>query len=386
MKTLIFLSLLCLSGRALQAQTSPRLLPFQGRLTDQSGAAISNGARLIQFKIFDVPTGGSPIWPGELHRTTVNGGLVNVLLGSKASFAGINFDRQLYLEITADINGDNAITAVDPPMLPRQVILPTLFAQESRNSAKLLDADWSAILANNSSNPVTGMIDGRKVANGTISSAQIAPQAIEMENLGSSVVQQFTQIQSLLTNVQSLVTSVQDSLNACCTNVIVRLQELKDQQLAIWDAVRPRTRTLKVNTSPTITGNAANGVFATAFTMDGARTLRGITLKGVVANSANTFTLRLTVDGNSSSFGGLITRNPSIPDNQYHITYSIGGWDLTNSPPTFTAPSFAIDQDAGTVSDFSVNVTNNVRIELRSDTNPDGRNGFYVVTAYEESL
>src|SRR5688572_20428473 len=124
---LVFLSSLACA----LAQTAPKLLPFQGRLTDQNGLAVSNGVRLVQFKIFDVPSGASPVWAGELHRTTVNGGLVNVLLGSKTPFTTVDFDRQLYLEITVDINGDNAITAADPPMLPRQVILPVVFAKES---------------------------------------------------------------------------------------------------------------------------------------------------------------------------------------------------------------------------------------------------------------
>src|SRR6266850_6098378 len=123
-------------------QTAPKLLPYQGRLTDQNGGAVSNGVRLVQFKIYDVPTGGSPVWAGELHRATVNGGLVNVLLGSKTPFAGVDFNRQLYLEITVDINGDNAITAADPPMLPRQAILPVIFATESANSRLLASNDW----------------------------------------------------------------------------------------------------------------------------------------------------------------------------------------------------------------------------------------------------
>src|ERR1039458_2476230 len=66
-------------------QSAPKLIPFQGRLPDQTGLTVSNGVRLVQFKIYDVPTGGSPVWAGELHRTTVNGGLVNVTFVPKAT-------------------------------------------------------------------------------------------------------------------------------------------------------------------------------------------------------------------------------------------------------------------------------------------------------------
>src|SRR6266480_1572291 len=132
------------------AQQAPKLLPFQGRLTDQNGVAVSNGVRLVQFKIYDAPTGGSPVWAGELHRTTVNGGLVNVMLGSKTPLTGVDFDKQLYLEITVDVSGptgtpDNSITAADPPMLPRQVLLPVVFAKEAAD-ARLLDGyAWSPL-------------------------------------------------------------------------------------------------------------------------------------------------------------------------------------------------------------------------------------------------
>jgi hypothetical protein len=172
----ILTSLWCLQAQ----QVAPKLLPFQGRLTDQNGVAISNGVKVVQFKIYNVPTGGSPVWAGEIHRTTVNGGLVNVLLGTKTPLDGVDFDQQLYLEITVDVSGpggipDNAITAADPPMLPRQLIMPVVFASESGDSRKLAGADWSSIFGTNS--PV-GTIPGSKIQTQGITAAQIAPQTI----------------------------------------------------------------------------------------------------------------------------------------------------------------------------------------------------------------
>jgi microcystin-dependent protein len=166
---------------SVQAQTAAKLLPFQGRLTDQNGVAVSNGARLVQFKIYDVPTGSSPVWAGELHRTTVNGGLVNVLLGSKTPLTGVDFDKQLYLEITVDVSGptgqpDNAITAADPPMLPRQAILPIVFAKESADSRLLSGYDWGALFGTN--NPVAGTLLDTKIRDGSIIGTKIQPASI----------------------------------------------------------------------------------------------------------------------------------------------------------------------------------------------------------------
>src|SRR5438034_4051677 len=203
-KTIIlFLIILAVGCREslLHAQQAPRLLPFQGRLTDQNGVAVSNGVKLVQFKIYDVPTGGSPIWAGELHRTTVNGGLVNVMLGSKTPLSGVDFDKQLYLELTVDVSGptgqpDNAITAADPPMLPRQVILPVIFAKESADSRLLDGYDWSALFGTN--NPARGTlldskirdgsINATKIQPGTITASQIAPQAITANLIGNGTI------------------------------------------------------------------------------------------------------------------------------------------------------------------------------------------------------
>ncbi|HAB18260.1 MAG TPA: phage tail protein [Verrucomicrobiota bacterium] len=194
----------------LSAQTVPRLLPFQGRLTDQNGVAVPDGVRLIQFNIFDIPSGGSPVWAGELHRTTVNGGLVNILLGSKTPFTGFDFDRQLYLELTVDVSGpnglpDNAITPADPPMLPRQAILPVVFAKEAANSRKLNGYDWTPIfgtndptlsipvskLADNSlpaSKIVTNSIGSRQIAMGSIGADRIVPRSITTNELAEAVL------------------------------------------------------------------------------------------------------------------------------------------------------------------------------------------------------
>src|SRR3954470_11726534 len=93
---------------ALQIKTraASRFLPFQGRLTDAQGNLIPDGARVVQFKIYDAPVGGQVVWNGEVQKLTVNGGLVSTLLGTKANLSGLDFDRDLYLELTIDANND----------------------------------------------------------------------------------------------------------------------------------------------------------------------------------------------------------------------------------------------------------------------------------------
>src|SRR5688572_9156137 len=100
------------------SRAESKLLPFQGRLTDASGAAIADGAKVVEFKMYDAPTGGTVKWAGEVHKLSVNGGLVNSMLGSKAGLGSVDFSTPCFLQITVDANGDNQITAADPPLLP----------------------------------------------------------------------------------------------------------------------------------------------------------------------------------------------------------------------------------------------------------------------------
>ncbi len=124
------------------------VLPFQGYLTDAGGETVSDGAKLIQFRLFDAPVGGRAIWAGETHRLTVNGGLVNTILGTRTAVDPDLFASPLYLEITIDADDDGEIAANDPPLLPRQVISPGLYSHRAGDAEMLNGRDWSYLLEN----------------------------------------------------------------------------------------------------------------------------------------------------------------------------------------------------------------------------------------------
>src|SRR5260221_414287 len=167
-------------------QGAPRLIPFQGRLTDQNGLPVSDGIRVVQFKIYDAPVGGQAVWNGEVQKLTVNGGLVSTALGGKASLASVDFNRSLYIELTIDANGDAQITAADPPMLPRQAILPAVFSKESANSRLLSGFDWSAVVGAN--DPVNGKLSGSRIQTNSITGAEIAAAMITSGQLANGAV------------------------------------------------------------------------------------------------------------------------------------------------------------------------------------------------------
>lgn len=91
----------------------PRVINYQGRLTDLNGNALPDGTYSIAIRLYDSDTApeSSAIWSDNYSVQTKNG-YFNVMLGSNASFPlNLPFDRQYYLGIKVGI---------DTEMTPRQ--------------------------------------------------------------------------------------------------------------------------------------------------------------------------------------------------------------------------------------------------------------------------
>ncbi|MEK7275563.1 MAG: hypothetical protein AAB110_09935, partial [Candidatus Desantisbacteria bacterium] len=98
-------------GAALQAQAAvPKLINYQGKLTDTVGRPVSDGNYNITFKLYTQPTGGTATWTEINSNTPVSNGLFNVNLGSVTAF-NLDFSQGYYLGIQI---------GVDPEMTPRQ--------------------------------------------------------------------------------------------------------------------------------------------------------------------------------------------------------------------------------------------------------------------------
>ena len=83
----------------------PKVLSYQGKLTNASGVAV-NGSHDIIFRIYDVPTGGTPIWTEEHtaasgHPVNVVNGLFDVHLG-EINPLNIAFDDTYWIELEVD--------------------------------------------------------------------------------------------------------------------------------------------------------------------------------------------------------------------------------------------------------------------------------------------
>jgi hypothetical protein len=95
-------ALLVASSTVIKAQGEdviiPRLLSFQGVLVQPDGTVYPDGQYLIAARLYTTETDGVPVYIDEMS-TAVVGGVFNLILGEQNSLEGVDFTRQLWLEI-----------------------------------------------------------------------------------------------------------------------------------------------------------------------------------------------------------------------------------------------------------------------------------------------
>ncbi len=206
----LIVTLTLLLATAAQAQNGAlRLIPFQARLTGADGNALPDGNYVVTFRIYDVPSAGTPCWE-EVHQSNnqgivpVVGGQVNVLLGSLTpiddpnkdgdladaiSFnptAGITCDPEQraqmdppqncdcqapgprYLGITV---GGNTVNAPAAEMVPRHQLVPSFHARHADIADKVID---NAITSN-------------MIKDGEVTQSDIADGSITAPKLNASL-------------------------------------------------------------------------------------------------------------------------------------------------------------------------------------------------------
>jgi hypothetical protein len=84
---------------SLAAAQAPLIIDFQGRLTFNANGSGVDGVRSTTLAIYDVATGGSPLW-SETHSINYSSGYFDVLLGGSTPLTNLNFNRRLYLQVT----------------------------------------------------------------------------------------------------------------------------------------------------------------------------------------------------------------------------------------------------------------------------------------------
>lgn len=127
---LLLAGFLCTAIADLSYAGVPQMINYQGTLTDTGGNPVPNGNYNIEFKIYDVASGGAALWSEKWDLTTsqvtVVGGIFNVMLGFQSPIPVSFFaDHPLtYLGIKV---------GTDSEMLPRQQITSVGYAFTAGN-------------------------------------------------------------------------------------------------------------------------------------------------------------------------------------------------------------------------------------------------------------
>ncbi|MEO0070649.1 MAG: tail fiber domain-containing protein [candidate division WOR-3 bacterium] len=81
--------------------TIPKILSYQGKLTDASGNPVPDTTHQITFRLYTQETGGTPFW-SETQVVTPKNGLFSVLLGSITPIPSVPDNGQLYLAMAIE--------------------------------------------------------------------------------------------------------------------------------------------------------------------------------------------------------------------------------------------------------------------------------------------
>jgi len=85
----------------------PRLINFEGKLTEKDGTPIS-GTKTITFKIYESETGPIPIWV-ETRNVILENGFYSILLGSVEPFpSSMKFDTKYWLSV--QVSGEDEMS------------------------------------------------------------------------------------------------------------------------------------------------------------------------------------------------------------------------------------------------------------------------------------
>lgn len=159
------------------------VIAYQARLLDTvTGQPKPDGAYTVAFHLYNVPTGGSPLW-SEIKSIPVNKGLLSTLLGDTTALNLSLFTGQaLYLGITV---------GSDPETAPRQRLAHVVYAIRAEQAAVAATAHDAALLDGQDSTafaPTVHSHAGDTITDASLTAADLAAGAVTNIKLAADAV------------------------------------------------------------------------------------------------------------------------------------------------------------------------------------------------------
>lgn len=190
--------------------TVPKLMSYQGRVTDSAGTAIGSTTavnRAVTFRLYSVSSGGTATY-NETQTVTISGGEFSVLIGNGTGLTGLPGPTSpasplktldtvintattsaLYLGITVD--DGNSATA-DAEISPRQQLVTGVYAMRALMAETVASgAVTTTMLGDGSVNTnqlAANSINSAKIADASIATADIAGNAITAAKLDTTTI------------------------------------------------------------------------------------------------------------------------------------------------------------------------------------------------------
>jgi hypothetical protein len=177
---IITLAIVCViapNASAAELADVPNTMVYQGRLTDDAGAAITDPVS-VTFSIYTEATGGTALWASTQSVTPDGNGVFTVELGPIGDTVFVGLKGYLGIKIGAD-----------PEMTPRQPLSSVPYSFRPVNLA-----DGSVTEAKLASNAVTTLklaanaVTGVKLADNSVSTNKIASNAVTSSDLANMAV------------------------------------------------------------------------------------------------------------------------------------------------------------------------------------------------------
>ncbi|HRK58512.1 MAG TPA: hypothetical protein PLI74_02630, partial [Candidatus Kapabacteria bacterium] len=195
----------------------PKLISYQGILTDRSGDPVADGVYIVTLRLYDVSTSGTPLYEEQLNVQAI-GGTFNAILGRTTPLT-LNFDKQYYLGIT--LQGQQEFA-------PRTILVTVPYAFNAENASVANSLSPTATGAVLSINSLQGNLQLNGAGNVNVT------QSGNIITIGSTP----TGIQSLASTDNAILVTNGSGPNATVTLAPVPLDRIAPSAATAGDIIR----------------------------------------------------------------------------------------------------------------------------------------------------